>query len=216
METKQSTDINDLTITYGVTIASIVTAFSLGAYALAMAIAIFTKNSLGLFSIFSPVGDASSIGVFTTSAIALAASIVSYLGMKKINSSKQAGELVSSNGYKMINNVSMAVCCLTAGLAAIGVVSIIIGGLITMNRYTDWVSYLAGGCVPLVFLGCGAAGAAIAIKKFTKGELKPTVLSYVAMGIAASGLVLVFVALIVSTHASSSYNYFDHGFDILY
>ena len=207
METKQSTDINDLTITYGVTIASIVTAFSLGAYALAMAIAIFTKHSLGLFSIFSPVGDASSIGVFTTSAIALAASIVSYL---------EAGELVSSNGYKMINKVSMAVCYLTAGLAAIGVISIIIGGLITMNRYTDWVSYLAGGCVPLVFLGCGAAGAAIAIKKFTKGEIKPVVLSYIAIGIAATGLALVFTVLIVSTHASSSYDYFDHGFDILY
>lgn len=216
MEEKQSTDINDLAITYGVTIASIVTAFSLGAYALATAIAIFTKNGLGLFSIFSPVGDASSIGVFTTSAIALAASIVSYLGMKKISNSKQAGELVSSNGYKMINKVSMTVCYLTAGLAAIGVISIIVGGLITMNRYTDWVSYLVGGCIPLAFLGCGAVGAAITIKKFTKGEIKPVVLSYIAMGIAATGLALVFIALIVSTHASSSYNYFDHGFDILY
>ena len=71
MEKKNSSSITDIVITYGVTIISIIAAFTLATYSVAGAIAMFADEVISLPSIFGVFGGNSAISLVTTSALSV-------------------------------------------------------------------------------------------------------------------------------------------------
>lgn len=204
MEKKNSSSITDIVITYGVTIISIIAAFTLAAYSVAGAIAMFADEVISLPSIFGVFGGNSAMSLITTSALGVLFAVVAHLGMGKVSSSKDAAALVASDNYQMINKIAKAFCFITAALAGVAAIAVLLATILTISDYTPWKSRFVGTIIPLLFIGAGLAGAGIVINKFIKAAIKPNVLAMIALGMAIFGIILACIAVLVDAHVSKT------------
>ena len=200
MEKKSSSSIIDIVVTYGVTITSIILAFTLGAYALAASIAMFADEIASLPSIFGILGGGGSMSLITTSALAVIFAIVAHMGMKKVSASSDVATLTASDEYRTINKVAKAICFIGGAMAVVAALAVVLTAVLTIDNYTPWKSYLVGSFLPLLIVAAGLFGAGIAINMFTKATLKPAMLTIITLGIAIVGIVLAFVAVLVDAH----------------
>ena len=204
MEKNKSSSLTDITVTYGVAVVSVIIAFALGAYSIAAAIAMFTDNSASLPSIFNLLGSGGVTSTAASAAVAVFAGVIAHLAMGKIATSKSAGALVASDNYKLINKFARAFCFITAGAALVCAVAVLLGALLSISDYTPWGAYLLGETVPLLFVAGGLCGAAIMLDKFVKTAIKPNMLAMVGLIVAIVGMVLVCIAILVTTHISNA------------
>lgn len=204
MEKNKSSSLADITVTYGVAVVSVIIAFALGAYSIAAAIAMFTDNSADLPSIFNLLGSGGVTSTVASAAVAVFAGVIAHLAMGRIATSKSAGALVASDNYQLINKFARAFCFITAGAALACAVAVLLGALLSISDYTPWGAYLLGETVPLLFVAGGLCGAAIMLDKFVKAAIKPNMLAMVGLIIAIAGMVLVCIAILVTTHVSDT------------
>lgn len=204
MDKHKPTSTADIVVTYGVAIVSIVIAFALGAYALAGAIATFADTTASMPSIFGLLGGGGTTSLITTAALAVLGGVIGHMAMKKVATSKDAGALVASESYQMINKAARAFCFITAGAALVAAVAVLLGAVLSINDYTPWKSYLVGEVLPLIFTAGGLIAAGVLIDKFVKATIKPNVFAMVALGVAVAGIVLSCVAVLVKSHVSST------------
>ncbi|MDO4271797.1 MAG: hypothetical protein Q4C83_02345 [Candidatus Saccharibacteria bacterium] len=203
MDSKEAS-VNDLVVTYGIAVVAVITACSIGAYVLAGAIAMFTGNMADMPSIFGILGSGGVIDLMVAGGIAVVAGVIAHLALKKVASSPNAGAMVATDNYALINKTAKAGCFIGAGLAGVAAVAVLLGALLSINRYTPWGSYFLGDIMPLLFTGAGLVAAGVLIGKFVKAEVKANVLSMVAMVIAIAGIALACIAVLVRSHISTS------------
>lgn len=203
MSEKKEGSLNTLLVTYVVSVVSVIVSLAMGAMTVAGGISIFTKESVDLPAVFAVFGGG-KISLVAAAALALFAGVIACLGMKKIATSSEAGALVASDGYDLTNKAAKAFSYLMAIGAVVAALGILLGALLSINDYTPWKSYFLGEVLPLVFLAIGLAVAGVLIDKFSKAQIKPNMLPIVALIVAGLGMILVMVAVIVSTHTSGS------------
>ena len=204
MEKSKSKSVADIVVTYGVAVVSIIIAFTLGAYSLSGAIALFADSTASMPSIFGLLGGGGEISLIVTAALAVFGAVVANMALKKITSSKDASALVTSDSYHMINKVAKAFCFITAGAALVAAVAVLLGAVLSISNYTPWKSYLVGQTLPLIFTAAGLIGAGVMIDKFIKATIKPNVLTMATIGVAVAGIALCCIAVLVKTHVDSS------------
>lgn len=201
---KQKQSVNDLIVTYGVAVVSVIMALALGSYVIAGAIAMFTKNTVGLPSILAVIGGGGVTSLMVSGIFSVLGAVVAMLAFKKITTSPQAGDLVSSNCYDLTNKFARAFCFLTAMAAGAAILGVLLALLLSISDYTPWGARFLDTIMPLAFVAVGLALAGVLIGKFVKAEIKPNVLSAVSLVVAIIAAVIAIVAILVSTHVSSS------------
>lgn len=201
---KTKTSVNDLVVTYGVAVFAVVLAMTLGAYTIAGAIAMFADSAAKMPSIFGLFGNGDTPSLVVAGAIATVMGVIAQFALKKIASSKEAGALVASDSYALINKGVRSFCFITAGVAAVAAVAVLLAAVLSISDYTPWRGYLLGETLPLLFTAAGLVLAGVMIDKFVKAEVKPTVLSTAALIVAIIGIVLACVAVLVKSHTSRS------------
>lgn len=201
-------EVNELTVTYGVSVVSLILALALGALSVGNAIALFAKASASLPSLFGVLGGSGTMSATVSGLLAVFAGVVAFLGLKKITTSSAAGELVASKEYNLTNKYAKAFAYITAAAAVVAALGMLLGALLSINDYTPWKEYLVGGALPLVLVALGLGLAGMLIDKFTKAQVKPNMLSTVALVVAGVGLLLAIIGVIVASHVSggSTYN----------
>lgn len=200
---KKTSSVNDLVVTYVVAVVSVLMALVLGAYTFAAAIAKFADVSAGLPSIFGVLGGGSVTSIVVGGAMAVIGGVIAHLAMKEIATSADAGKLVASDNYALINKLAKAFCFITAGAAIVGAVVVLMGALFSITDYTPWKSYLLGECLPFLFVAGGLVAGGVMIDKFVKAEIKPNMLAIVALSVGIAGLALGSIAVIVNTHVNN-------------
>lgn len=207
MSSNKAGEVNSLTVTYGVSVVSLILALALGALSVGNAIALFAKASNSLPSLFGVFGGSGVMSATVSGLLAVFAGVIAMLGLKKITTSSAAGELVASKEYDLTNKYAKAFAYITAAAAVLGALGVLLGALLSINDYTPWKDYLVGGSLPLILLALGLGMAGMLLDKFTKAQVKPNMLSTVALAVAGVGLLLAIIGVIVASHvSSSSYN----------
>ena len=81
--------------------------------------------------------------------------------------------------------------------------------LLSITDYTPWKTYMLGEFMPLLFIAVGFYVAGMMIDRFVKATMKPSMLSAIAMGVAALGLILAIIAVLIDVHGGSSSSTID-------
>lgn len=181
--------------------ASIAVAVFFGAIALFGGIALFTRGSWkfdmpGLTALFSETYGAST--VMMTAAIAVLAGVVGMITLRKItdiNAMKKAWLLVA----KIFIGVTI--------LYALEMITIMIYALMGLGEKSgvDQGDLWLSAFLPVVIKGLVAAALAVIGKLISDGKTEVLrVMSFVGIGIAAVGLVLVFISTLVNFYAKGS------------
>lgn len=201
---QNNSTLTDLIVSYGVAVVSIIIALVFGAYAFAAAITLFFDSGASLPGIFGLIGGGGNTDLIVSGVIALVAGVISHFSLKKITSSPDAGNLVSSDNYQLINKAAHTFCNVAAAISAAGAVAVLLTALLSITDYTPWKTYMLGEFMPLLFIAVGFYTAGMMIDRFVKAAMKPSMLSMIAMIVAAAGLVLAIVAVLVDVHGGSS------------
>lgn len=206
---QNNSTLTDLIVSYGVAVVSIIIALVFGAYAFAAAITLFFDSGASLPGIFGLIGGGGNTDLIVSGVIALVAGVISHFSLKKITSSPDAGNLVSSDNYQLINKAAHTFCNVAAAISAAGAVAVLLTALLSITDYTPWKTYMLGEFMPLLFIAVGFYTAGMMIDRFVKATMKPSMLSAIAMGVAALGLILAIIAVLIDVHGGSSSSTID-------
>lgn len=201
---QNNSTLTDLIVSYGVAVVSIIIALVFGAYAFAAAITLFFDSGASLPGVFGLIGGGGNTDLIVSGVIALVAGVISHFSLKKITSSPEAGNLVSSDNYQLINRAARSFCNVAAAISAAGAVAVLLTALLSITDYTPWKTYMLGEFMPLLFIAVGFYAAGMMVDRFVKATMKPSMLSAIAMGVAALGLVLAIIAVLIDVHGDSS------------
>jgi hypothetical protein len=202
---------NPLAGKYAVAVFGALVSVLTGVFAIVKAIGMFAGVSASVsipspLTVFFPGG--SLVGSVAMGLMAVLFGLASFMAFSKITKSPDAGSLVSSTAYRVINTVAISIAAVIGVTLVVNAAAAAVASLLAIQESLDWKEIYLGEFLPSLLVGGGLLTVAYMIHAFSRAKLKATAITGAALAIAALGCVLIFVAVGVKSHTNDAIGLF--------